>query len=35
MFRVVSDWLYSLSVVFGRDMNAKVLVLLETRSHKT
>ena len=27
MFRVESDWLYSLSVVFRRHMNAKVLVL--------
>ena len=29
MFRVVSDWLYPLSVVLGRDMNVKVLVLSE------
>ena len=27
MFRVVSNWLYSFSVVFRRDMNTKVLVL--------
>ena len=27
MFRVVSNWLYSLSVVFRRDTNTKVLVL--------
>ena len=27
MFRVDSAWLYSLSVVLGCDMNAKVLVL--------
>ena len=26
MFRVVSDWLYSLGVIFGRDMNIIVLV---------
>ena len=27
MFRVVSDWLFLISVVFGGDMNAKVFVL--------
>ena len=27
MFRVVSDWLCSLSVVFGRDMDTEVFVL--------
>ena len=30
MFRVVGDWLYSLSVVFGCDMNTKSLRLVET-----
>ena len=29
VFRLVSDWLNSLSVIFGRDMNAKVFVLSE------
>ena len=27
MFRVVSDWLHSLSVAVGQDMSTKVLVL--------
>ena len=29
MFRVMSDWLYSLSVVFDCDVNAKVFILSE------
>ena len=34
MFRVVSDWLYSLSVVFGCDANTKVFVLSKLFSTK-
>ena len=34
MFRVESDWLYSLNVVFCCDMNAKVFVLSKLFSAK-
>ena len=34
VYRVVSDWLNSLSVVFGCDTNAKVFVLSELFSAK-
>ena len=34
MFWVVSDWLHSVSVVFGCDVNAKVFVLSKLFSTK-